>query len=69
VAKVTIVFNGQQTELADNATIAEVIKVQGLNPKTVVVELNYAIVKEAEWANAVLKANDILEVLNFVGGG
>lgn len=65
----TIVFNGKETALAEGTTVAQFLKEQGLNPKAIVVEYNYEIAQEAEWGNLVLKANDTLEVLNFVGGG
>ncbi|MFO7154969.1 MAG: sulfur carrier protein ThiS [Caldicoprobacter oshimai] len=33
------------------------------------VEHNYRIVRSEEWQNIVLKENDNLEILKFVGGG
>lgn len=65
----TFVFNGKETPLSTGTTILKFLKAQGLNPKAIVVEYNYEIVKEAQWDSLVLKANDTLEVLNFVGGG
>lgn len=65
----TIAFNGQETVLVEGTTISQFITKKGLNPKSIVVEYNYEIVKEAAWSEIELKTKDTLEILSFVGGG
>lgn len=62
-------LNGKRTPVADGTTIGELIRKKDLNPATVVVEHNLAIIPAEDWGRVNLKENDNLEILGFVGGG
>ena len=64
-----ITVNGKQENLEIELNILEYIKTKGLNPDAVIVEYNQDILKKEQWQNFVLKENDNLEILRFVGGG
>ncbi len=64
-----VVLNGNQEMLERNLSLSEFVELKGLNPETIIVEYNGEIVKKTEWSAIVLKDDDCLEVLNFVGGG
>lgn len=64
-----IQLNGQTTPVAAGTTIGDLIRGKDLDPATVVVEHNLAIVSTAEVDRITLKQNDALEILRFVGGG
>ncbi|MDK2823864.1 MAG: sulfur carrier protein [Clostridia bacterium] len=64
-----IKVNGQLVELAEMLTITDFIKSKNLKPDSLVIQYNYKILKREEWSNTILKENDELEILNFVGGG
>lgn len=64
-----IALNGKEEILKEGTTVGELIALKGLNPDTVIVEYNYDLVEKENWAGIVLKENDRLEVLRFVGGG
>lgn len=61
-------LNGQTADIAGKS-IAEIVEEGGYNPARVAVELNGAIVPKAKYAETVVKENDTLEVVSFVGGG
>jgi len=61
-------LNGQTADIAGKS-IAEIVEEGGYNPARVAVELNGAIVPKARYAETVVKENDTLEVVSFVGGG
>jgi len=64
-----IVLNGKE-ELLDGAiTVAGLIALKELNPNAVIVEYNHTVVKKEDWHDMVIKENDRLEILRFVGGG
>lgn len=65
--KVTV--NGREEEAAAGTTVGALIKARGLNGACIVVEYNHAILKQDEWETVVLKPNDMLEIVSFVGGG
>jgi sulfur carrier protein len=62
-------LNGKEEFFKESLTVAELINLKGLNPDTVVVEYNRELVKKEHLAGIVLKENDRLEILRFVGGG
>lgn len=63
-----IQINGK-TEKTAATTLAELIIELGLNQESLVVEHNEHIVRQELWASSALRENDVLELLNFVGGG
>ena len=69
VNRMDIILNGQKETLDKDMNILEFLLSKGLNPDNVVVEYNLNVLKSEEWSNTVLKENDSLEVLSFVGGG
>jgi len=64
-----VVVNGKEENVAAGTTVAGLVAARGLRPDTVIIEYNYGIVKKAEWDGIVLKENDRVEILRFVGGG
>lgn len=64
-----ILLNGKETEIRDGTTLSDFIHEKGLEPERIVVEYNMHVPKKKDWDRVVLKENDRLEVLRFVGGG
>ena len=62
-------INGKAAEVPEGLTIGGLLREKGLNPETVIIEHNLELVKRESWADIVLKENDQLEILSFVGGG
>ncbi|QSZ26869.1 sulfur carrier protein ThiS [Aceticella autotrophica] len=62
-------LNGEEVLINKKMTLLEFLSSKGINPDTVVVEYNYDIVKKEKWSQIILKENDNLEVVRFVGGG
>ncbi len=56
-------------ERRKECTIQALIAAKGLIETSLVVEYNGRIVKQADWSKVMLGQGDVLELLNFVGGG
>jgi sulfur carrier protein len=67
--RMDILLNGEKTQLSAKATIGDLIREKGLDPATVVVELNRQIISTADIDGVTLNPDDALEILRFVGGG
>jgi thiamine biosynthesis protein ThiS len=63
-----IKVNGQNKSVAA-ATIEELIHELDLSKESLVVEHNGHIIKQQYYASTTLRPSDVLELLNFVGGG
>ncbi len=67
--EVTITLNGESTTFPEGTTLSALVKKFGYSMSNVVAELNGAVIRPTNYATVVLKDDDKLELLNFVGGG
>ena len=61
--------NGEPMTMEEGTTVKRLLESLKLTPELVVVELNLTILKREELVKTVLKENDQVEVVHFVGGG
>ena len=66
---VEILLNGKKENILKPITIKDFIQAKGWEPDRIVVEINLEILSKNAWAEVVLKENDHVEILGFVGGG
>ena len=64
-----ITVNGEAIEGYEGITVAEYIAKKEYNMSFIAVEYNGEILPKADYSDTVLKENDKLEVVCFVGGG
>jgi sulfur carrier protein len=64
-----VVVNGTERELADDATVADVLAVLGAPDRGVAVALDGEVVPRASWSDTVLPEGGAVEVLTAVQGG
>ncbi|MCI0500880.1 MAG: sulfur carrier protein ThiS [Epsilonproteobacteria bacterium] len=64
-----IIINGHEKEFEENLTLKNVIKQLQIEEKVMASAVNMNIIKKENWENYILKENDKLELLEFVGGG
>ena len=65
-----VVINGEARELAaERPTVAELLAELGLANQRVAVEVNRRLVTRATWGEALLGEGDVIEIVQFVGGG
>jgi len=65
---IEIQINGKR-ERQEECSVAALVSTKNLAVGSLVVEYNGSIIKQAVWGEVILKEGDILELLNFVGGG
>lgn len=63
------VLNGKDEELSGRLSLSELLKNNNLAPEKTVVEFNGQILDKNQWHSTILKDNDVVEVVSFVGGG
>lgn len=66
--KITIRLNGQDVR-QETCTLAELVAAKGLTADSLVIEHNGRIIPQHDWSSIALRPDDVLELLNFVGGG
>ena len=64
-----ITVNGQSREVAARLTVAGLIELLGINPRSVVVERNLNIIDRKVFNVEALENGDHIEIIRLVGGG
>ena len=63
-----IKINGANIDKAE-LSLMQYLEENSISPQRIAVELNEEILPKANYADAVLKDGDVVEIVNFVGGG
>jgi thiamine biosynthesis protein ThiS len=69
VNELEIMVNGEPRRVPGPATAADLLRHLGLDPRTLVVELNRKIVRRPLLSDTALADGDAVELVHFVGGG
>jgi len=62
-------INGKDREVSQNLSVSELLEGFDLDPGLVVVELNGEILDRDAYGGIRVEADDVLELVHFVGGG
>lgn len=65
----TIQLNGEPYEISEPVSVDTLLTRLGIDGRRVAVEVNEIVVKKAVYAQTLVDAGDVVEVVNFVGGG
>lgn len=64
-----IFVNGESRDFSGTPTLAELIEQLDLPVARIAIELNREVVRRSEWGSTMLKDEDRIEIVHFVGGG
>ena len=64
-----IQVNGEPREVEDNLSLTELISSLNLRPEQIAIELNQTVVRRMHWQETMLREDDRVEIVHFVGGG
>ncbi len=64
-----IIINDIEKNVPENATVRELFSLTDINPEQVVVEQNGTIISPEHYDKVQLRNGDVIELIQFVGGG
>jgi thiamine biosynthesis protein ThiS len=64
-----IQINGEPRDVEPDTSLPQLIASLNLKAEQVAIELNREVVRRQEWESTVLRADDRIEIVHFVGGG
>lgn len=64
-----VTLNGDARELHDDTTVEQLVRELGLGGRRIAVEINLDVVPRAEFAARALRDGDVVEIVQFIGGG
>jgi thiamine biosynthesis protein ThiS len=66
---ITITLNGDPHQLPGEVSVEQLVELLKMKPNRVAVELNREVILKARYAETIIRSGDVVEVINFVGGG
>ena len=66
---VEITLNGSQRSVETSTSISVLVESLEMPERRLAVELNGIVVRKADWPKTLLKPDDRIEIVHFVGGG
>ena len=64
-----VFVNGDEKEFGVGISLAELITQLDLPAPRIAIELNREVVRRSDWGSTILKDDDRIEIVHFVGGG
>lgn len=64
-----VYINGEEQNINEISTVAELVEKLALNLRKVAVEINLAIIPRSLYAQTRINAGDKIEIVQFIGGG
>jgi len=64
-----IQVNGQPREEEDSLSLRDLIAILDLKPEQIAIELNQMVIRRMHWQSTILREDDKVEIVHFVGGG
>lgn len=62
-------INGTETQLEGPVSVSGYLEAHGYKAEQIAVELNEEILPKAAYAKTMLKDGDVMEIVQFMGGG
>ena len=69
IKKIQITINGKVKMLKENTNLIELVKNLKIPIKKVAIELNQEIITKKKMNRIMIKKNDKIEIVHFIGGG
>jgi sulfur carrier protein len=66
---ISITLNGEPYRLEGDPHLLALVERLKLKPGRIAVEINHEVVAKARHAETILRDGDVVEIINFVGGG
>ncbi|MCP4650889.1 MAG: sulfur carrier protein ThiS [PVC group bacterium] len=62
-------FNGKDLEVNNIETLTDLVKDKKLNPESIAISYNNAIIPRKDWERVELKEHDVIDIVMFMMGG
>ena len=66
---ITVILNGKKEEIKDGTSLSDLLAAKNIRPDVVTIELNENILEKLKYNETLLKQNDKIELVYYMGGG
>lgn len=66
---ISVTINGEKREVPAEVDLDKLLELFSLPKQRIAIELNNSVIRRADWPETVVRGDDKIEVVHFVGGG
>ena len=66
---ISVTINGEKRAVPTEVNLDKLLELFSLPKQRVAIELNNTVVRRADWPETIIRDDDRVEVVHFVGGG
>lgn len=66
---ITVLLNGKKEEIKDGIKVSDLLAAKNIRPEVVTIELNETILDKSKYGETLLRQNDKIELVYYMGGG
>ena len=67
--KIQVFINGKKKMYNENNNLLEILKDLNLDNIGIAVEINYTVIPKSKYKSTLIRNNDKVEIVQFIGGG
>ena len=67
--KIQVFINGKKKEFCDNNNIISLLNFLEIDENGIAIEINLIVIPKSQYKNTIIKNNDKIEIVQFIGGG
>ncbi len=64
-----ITVNGEIKRLDEEVSVHRLLELLSLPPRRIAIELNRQVIRKQDWETTLIRPDDKIEIVHFVGGG
>ena len=66
---IQVFINGKKKEFCDNNNIISLLNFLEIDENGIAIEINLIVIPKSQYKNTIIKNNDKIEIVQFIGGG
>ena len=67
--KIQVFINGKKKEFCNNNNLISLLNFLEIDENGIAIEINLIVIPKSQYKNTIIKNNDKIEIVQFIGGG
>ena len=67
--KIQVFINGKKKEFCNNNNLISLLNFLEIDENGIAIEINLIVIPKSQYKNTIVKNNDKIEIVQFIGGG
>ena len=67
--KIQVFINGKKKDFSDNNNLVSLLNLLEIDENGIAIEINLIVIPRSQYKNTIIKNDDKIEIVQFIGGG